>query len=376
MRRYAAASHFWRALPIGLADWAWQRRGRLLLARASREVPAYGALLRVFSEPGLGDSLCLATSRRSYVEVYPLEQRARRGWQRQIISFDPSGASVPDCPLPPAGCSSAWPRARDELHVLRQHLVGLLSEWFDIIHRRSLLVLALPEGGGSSRARISQALQSAIAIRRLPVTVVDVAAAGEGATPSQASGRTDWQTLLRHVVGCEQVVLLADPASAAAHAAALARLPVRAGLMVLGPYPAGLVSSLPSQVLTCSVLGADGAGPLIAAETKLSRQLSTLCRANPALSEYFVPDGGAKAFYQALPRGPWLEQADDDLLVTSWGAVPLIRYRLGWRGRLVAYPRLCHVLAREKILPLRQFRRLTRVGSPCWKLPLIAISSC
>jgi hypothetical protein len=265
------------------------------------------------------------------------------------------------------------------LQILRQHLIGLLTEWFDITRRRTLLVLALPEGGWSSRPRISQALQSAVAASRLPVTVADLADTRGGTSSAvpvapQAAPQATLQTAIRHAVGCEQAILLADPAGARTHAAALGQLSIRTGLMVFGPCPDSPSTAQSSQVQTCSVLGADEVGPLIASETSLSRLLLSLCRTNPALSECLLPDTCPLAFYQALPCGPWLEQAGNDLLATSWGAAPVIRYRLGWSARLIPYSRLCDVLSREKVLPSRQLKRLTRIGSPCWKLPLIAMS--
>jgi hypothetical protein len=263
------------------------------------------------------------------------------------------------------------------LRILRQHLIGLLTEWFDIKGRRTLLVLALPEHGWSGHPRISQALQSAVAASRLPVTITDLADTRTDAAPAAAppaAPRTALQTILRHAVGCEQMILLTDPAGATTHAAALGQLSIRSGLVVFGSCPDGLLAALPSRIPSCSVLGADEVGPLIASETPLSRLLLTLCRANRALSECLLPDASPLAFYQPLPRGPWLEQAGDDLLATSWGAAPVIRYRLDWSARLIRYSRVCDVLSREKVLPSRQLKRLTRVESHCWKLPLIAVS--
>ena len=90
---YAVASHCWRAIPVRLAEWAWQRRGRSLIERAARSVPAYSRLLRIFSQPAdpNDDTPRLETCRRSYVEVFPLEQRCRQGWQRDAVSFEPFG---------------------------------------------------------------------------------------------------------------------------------------------------------------------------------------------------------------------------------------------------------------------------------------------
>ena len=57
--------------------------------------------------------------------------------------------------------------------ILRQQLVSLLSGWFDARHRRTLLVLALPEEGWSSRRRIGRALQEALGLGHLRASVLD-----------------------------------------------------------------------------------------------------------------------------------------------------------------------------------------------------------
>jgi hypothetical protein len=331
------------------------------------------------------DHLPLETSRRSYVQVFPLEQRGRRGWQRQVVSFDPPGGDGVDDRAPepavlrspcqrvtvsPCQALEGWPRARDELGMLRQHLIGLLDSWFDISRRRTLLVLALPESGWSSRHRISQALQSAIASSRLPITVTDLTEARPAPAP------TARETIIRLSTGFEQCIVLADSAGAATHAASMTQLAMRSGLVIFGPRPDAVSAALPPSVPIYSVLGADEVGPLIAAETPLSRLLLDLCRTHPSLPNRLQQDAfPLAAIYQPLPRGPWLEQAGDDLLVTSWGAAPVVRYRLGWQGRIISYPHLCDVLSRERALPLRQIKRLTRVESPCWKLPLIVMAS-
>jgi hypothetical protein len=145
---------------------------------------------------------------------------------------------------------------------------------------------------------------------------------------------------------------------------------------MFGPRPDASFAAVSPDIPTCSVLGADEVGPLIAVETPLSRLLLDLCRTHPSLPNCLLPKGfHPAAMYQPLPRGPWLEQAGSDLLVTSWGAAPIVRYRLGWRARILSYSHLCDMLSRERVLPLRQMKRLTRIESPCWKLPLIALAS-
>ena len=238
MFTYAATSHYWRAIPVQLAEWAWRRRGRSLIERAARSVPAYGGLLRIFGQPAIGipasDVPALQTCRRSYVQVFPLEQRCRRGWQKQAVSFDAAGTD-----------GEGWPRGRDELCILREQLVSLLRGWFDARQRRTLLVLALPEAGWSSRRRIGQALQEALGLGHLQASVLDCSE-GAGASPASVH---------RLAGGFEQCVVLANPASAVLQALWLANYKGRSGLVSFGPLPAGVAAGLGREIQTCSVLG-------------------------------------------------------------------------------------------------------------------------
>jgi hypothetical protein len=363
---YEAASHCWRVMPLQLAEWAWRRRGRSLIRRIARSVPAYGHLLRVFGgSPAIGSSpghiAPPQTCRRSYVQVFPLQQRCRKGWRPQATTFDAMPANSG------TGLQGAWPRQRDERRILRQQLVSLLVDNFSAARRRTLLVLALPEGGWSGRRRIGQALHEAIGLGRLPVSLIEPDEPGADVSmPALHLGK-----------GFEQCIVMATPASAVVQALWLANCKGRTGLVSLGPLPTGVAAALPREIRVCSVLGADEVAPLIALQTPLARMVLDVCRTDPTLCRRLL--GGAEpplAIYQPLPRGPWIEHDNGYLLVSSWGAAPVARYRLGWRGQVVPFARACDVLRQPNALPpAGQIRRLTAVGSACWKLPLVALDA-
>ena len=390
MFTYAAASHYWRVIPTAMAAWAWQRRGRSLIERTVRNVPAYGGLVRIFSQPTGGtpvseDMPRLQTCRRSYVQVFPLDQRCRRGWQRDAVSFElladaaeaqSRANTLPhdSTPLPqrhhvtasPYQPSDGWPRGRDELGILREQLVSLLSGWFDARRRRTLLVLALPEAGWSSRRRIGQALQEALGSGQLQASLFDWSEAA-GTTPASVQ---------RLASGFEQCVVLADPTSVVLQALWLADRKGLSGLVSFGPLPDGVLAGLGQEIPACSVLGADEVGPLIAMETPLSRTVLSACQANRSLREQLLPEGFRPAgMYQPFPRGPWVEQGAGQVLVSSWGVSPVAGYGLGWRGEVLSFSRVCQALRREEALPARQIRRLTRVLSTGWKLPLVVLGA-
>ena len=106
----------------------------------------------------------------------------------------------------------------------------------------------------------------------------------------------------RLAVGFEQCVVLAEPTSAILQALWLANHKGRSGLVSFGPLPADVVAGLGREFPTCSVLGADEVGPLIAVETPLSRTVLNACRVDPSLREQLLPDGFVPAgIYQPFP---------------------------------------------------------------------------
>jgi hypothetical protein len=363
---YAAASHFWRVVPLQLADWAWRRRGCSLIGRIARSVPAYAQLLRILGGNAAAGSSGEATPRlqtcvRSYVQVFPLQQRCRKGWRPDATTFDAVSSDAGA-----AGLEGVWPRQRDERRTLREQLVGLLRDRFDAARRRTLLVLALPEGGWSGRRRISQALHQAIDGGGLHASLLEPDQAGADISPAAMRLAKDF----------EQCIVLATPTSAVVQALWLADCKGRTGLISLGPLPTAVSAALPREMRACSALGADEVTPLIAVETSLARAVADACRNDPSFCGQLLGAGAPPpSMYQPLPRGPWLEDDNGYLLVSNWGAAPVVRYRLGWRGRVLPFTRVCDLLRRHKVLPAGQIRRLTGVGSACWKLPLVALDA-
>lgn len=351
MWRYALASQFWRTIPTWHAQRAWQRRSQWILARAASHVPAWRQLVRVFAAPaGPSTTLpLLQTSRSSYLEMFPLAQRCQEGPRGQPATFDPAEAGQP-----------SWPRSASETAILREQLVDVLNTCFDAASRRTLLAMALPEEGWSASRRIGQALHEAIGRGRLRGSLVDLA---DAARPDTSL-----------VGNCEQCVVLCSPQHAVRHATQLARTASRSGLVVFGPLPPAATAALPPELEVCSVWGIDETGPLLGMQTPLARLLSDASSRDPALCRALTGSAGRLAgIYQPFPLGPSIDQAKDDLLVSSWGAAPLIRYRLGQPGRVMPFQQACHWLAQAKVRPTRQVRRLMRMGSPCWKLPLVLL---
>ncbi len=357
MLRYTAASRFWRMIPAGLSDRVWHRRGWSLLQRAARWVPAYGQLLEIFQgQPGPSAAAGrhthrLQTCRHSYVDVYPLRYRCCSGWQSEAITFDPDPCS--GAPPGAAGHHSNWPRSRYELSILRQQLVGLLSGWFDARRRRTLLVLDLPAAGWAGAPRIGRALQEAIGLGHLSATLVD------------RDSQDDDRGLARLADAFQQCIVLTRPGDVAERVDWLASQQVRSGIVCFGPPVSGFAAGAAGDVAVCSVLGADEVGPLIAAETPLSRLAAAAMRMEAVNGDA----GRVLGAWQPFPCGPWIEQEGCDLLVSSWGAAPVLRYRLGWCGRIVPFEQIRSVLRGTTAPPGNRLR-----GGAPWKLPLIVLS--
>lgn len=366
MYRYALASQFWRVIPAGWAQGAWQRRGQRMVTRAAGAVPAYRTLLLAFGGrpaptgsgvAGAHRPLMVQTSPASYVQVFPAEQRGRRGWERQVVSFDP---------LAPQGHrNDAWPRASDELRTLREQLVGLLSGCFDTRQRRTLLLADLPPSGWSASRRIAQPLQEAIGRGRLRGSLVEV--------PEDLDQVE--QTVRRLGGQFDQCVLLCDPIRATACLNRLAGLTPQTGVVVFGPFSAQQRALVPPDIRMFSVWGIDEVAPLMAMETPLTHLLAEACATQPDLEKTIFPAGRKIiGLYQPFPAGPWLEQVGGTLLVSSWGAFPTIRYRLRQGGTLIGFAEICRLLEQYQVRSRREVRRLRRAGSTCWKLPVIALS--
>lgn len=366
MLRYALASKFWRAVPTWWADRAWQRRSRQVSLQAARLVPAYAKLLHAFQpippqspvqSTQMRECPHLQTSRASYVDVFPAEQRGRLGWQRQVVSFDRLDGQ--------SGHTDSWPRSSDELHALREQLVDLLAIWFDTRQRRSLLLTSLPAAGWCAGRRIAQALHEAIAFGHLRASVVELPA--DPGPPDPA--------IHRLVSQFDQCVLLCQPQDSLRLARQLMETCGRIGVVAFGSISSADRAAMPPGATVCSAWGADEVGPLIALETPLTRMLGEACQSNPDLQQELLPEPRrVMGLYQPFPLGPSIEQDGCHLLVSSWGASPVIRYRLDPAGRLIRFTDICRLLQRFKLQSPRRLRRLTRIGSAYWKLPVVLLT--
>jgi len=364
--RYALASQFWRAIPAWWADRAWQRRGERLLRQAARAVPACSTLLRAFAQPqpGVGvhtpsapqGAALKPTSWRSYVEVFSAEQRSRQGWQRQLATYEPLDRRG----LPTGG----WPRSSDEVRTLREQLVGLLAGWFDARQRRTLLLVDLPAGGWRAGRRIAQALQEAIGLGHLRAGLVDM---------TIDARHSDW-TASRLAGQFDQCVLLCRAEDAARQGQRVIGWSGRAGLLAFGLLPAVQRATLPAELTVCSTWGIDEVGPLIGLETPLSRLICNACGAQGPFRQALLPGSATIAgVYQPFPIGPWIEQHGAEVLVSSWGAAPIVRYGFQQRGRVLLFGEVCQLLRRHEVQSPRGIRGLMRIGSVCWKLPVFVL---
>lgn len=368
MLRYGLASQFWRTVPTGWADRAWRRRGRRLLSRAAQSVPAYAQLLAAFAPlaedvagPGSspGHAQCqLKTSWRNYVEVFAPQERSAADGQHQVVAFDSLAR--------PGATNDSWPRSSAELRTLREQLAGLLSGWFDVRQRRTLLLVHLPEAGWCAGRKIVQALREALSRGQLRGAVIDL---------REMTGRSGQESLaLARQSG--RCVVLCEGAEATRWACGNSRWPAPAGVVAFGPVLPSERAAMPEGTTLCSVWGMDEVGPLIGLETPLTRIVERACESNTNLQRTILPERPATiGLYQPFPIGPWIEQDDRDLLISCWGALPAIRYRSGQCGRLLEFAEVCRQIQRHKALPARQIRQFTRTVSTCWKLPLIQVTN-
>jgi len=359
---YSAASQFWRTIPVRTAEPLWLLRGWSIAWRAARHVEAYRSLRAVLEggspRSGFGGAgpAGPVTGWTSYVQVYPLEQRCCDGRLHRAVLFEPITEQ--------AGRTVYWPRGRSELATLREQLAGLLAGQFAAGTRKTLAVLALPRTGWCSSRRIAWCLQQAAERGRLRVTAIEVAP-----SPSEI------EALLGRLAGrFDQCLLLADAGLVGGMLPRWDSWQGRIGVLLFG-RGAGLAqrdSRRNSKVL--SVWGIDEVGPLIGAETPLSRLVWLACQSDRKLAAAILPEpANLVGFYQALPRGPYVEQSESGLLVSAWQLAPVIRYRTGHAGRVIGFAQAWEQLDRHGWRPAARLRQLARGDARCWKLPLIAL---
>ena len=111
--------------------------------------------------------------------------------------------------------------------------------------------------------------------------------------------------------------------------------------------------------------GASDFGATTATETPLSIRIKRLAMADPALAKtIFGRDGNLPNLFQYHPLSHHIEQSDEKFLVTYWSQIPLVRYNIRDRGRVLPFNQIKGMLAAHGYnfaelcqgLPKRPFR--------------------
>jgi phenylacetate-CoA ligase len=322
-----------------------------LFRRTASTVPAYGRFLAAHgvdaaSVTTAADFLRLPTvDKESYLQRHPLPDLCRNGRIEEcdIVSVS-SGSS---------GRPSMWPRSvTDELHVARR-FEQVLRDGFRAERRTTLAVVCFPLGtwvGGL----FTTACVRHLAAKGYPITTV-----APGNNPVEIL-----RVLPELAPHFDQVVLLGYPP--------FLKGVIDAGLAQGVPWSrysiklvlAGEVFSEEWRTLVAdragiddpihdvaSLYGTADAG-VLGNETPLSVAVRRFLARRPALARDVFGDPRLPTLVQYDPASRLFEVDDGRLLFTADGGVPLIRYRIGDEGGLIAHDALLDVCRSQGFDPV------------------------
>src|SRR3989344_6257736 len=101
---------------------------------------------------------------------------------------------------------------------------------------------------------------------------------------------------------------------------------------------------------------------ILAHETPLSIYIRRKAADKKQLAQALFHDERLPSLFQYHPDLKFFEVQDDQLLFTAEAGIPLIRYRIGDRGGVIAFEEMAHHFANRSMFPVKQF---------LWKLPFV-----
>ncbi|MBX5490570.1 MAG: hypothetical protein IRZ14_05380 [Chloroflexi bacterium] len=301
-------------------------------------VPAYARFLRLAGyDPGrlrgLDDFQRLPlTDHASYLARYPIEQRCREGERPQmhLVMLGP-GASL-------------WPRFPDQDRALLQTYVAMLHEHFRVRERWTLLIVNLAAGAWRAGLLGPELAQRLFAEQRICGTV---------ATPGLSVGDT---LLVVRQLGhhYDQIILVGYPSLLTELLEAGARHGLDWSALNVGLCIGGEPLAEPQRDRLLDWIGKDPerleglfalygsaeVGGLLGYETPLCLLVRRLCARVPALARSLFGGAALATLVQYDPLDHFLETCQGEIVLTTRGGVPLVRYNTHDRGGLLSFEEL------------------------------------
>ncbi len=295
---------------------------RSIARRVIKEVPGYRAFLTQKETPfDTPFSKLPLIDKTSYLSQVPFHQLTGGDFDQTFHIFSSSGSS---------GHPFYWPQLKESHLASSERLRTFLENIFSVHEKRTLAIVGLALGSWIGGDHFSWLLKS-VAIRTpYPLAVF--------------SPGNKHQEIINMLLNADPFVdqfILACCPSAIAHIILRAEqagqsLPLhKMRFIVIGePFPETLRSHLeerakitPDQPLMLSIYGSADTG-VLSVESPASISLRKLCAAEPGIAAELGFNSVIPHFFHQVDPAAYLEAVENQLCVTKWQGIPLVRYNL------------------------------------------------
>ena len=302
--------------------------------RAIREVKAYKAFLesRKIATGTPLDALPVQ-DKASYMQSYPFADLLGGDFADTFTIFRSAGS---------AGHSFYWPQLKSSYTGSSAQLRALLENLFLIDQKKTMAIVGLALGSWIGGDVLSWALKDVSVSSSYPFAVF-----------SPGSKHDEIIAMLTAAEGMVEQFLLVCCPSAIAHLVSRAselghRLPLeKMRYLVIGEaFPEQLRTDLgvrarckPGETLMASVYGSADTG-VLGFELPASIMLRKLCISDPRVADALGITGVTPHFFHHADPHAFLEDVGEELCVSKWQGIPLIRYNLHDRAKLFEWPEI------------------------------------
>jgi len=333
--RFGEAGDTLRQQSIGSLQQAYK-----LVRRARNTIPAYQRHLAINPDIVNQWGSVPLLDKANYIQRNNLADLLGQDYEQTYAIFRSSGSS---------GKATYWPQLKSSDNLSARALQAYLEACFSVHKKRTLVVVGLSLGSWIGGEHLAAQLKQAALMVPYPLTIF-------------APGN-HYDEILEIVGKAEQFfdqIILAVCPSAIGHMLLLAQersisLPLnKMKYLVLGEafpesFRQGLQQRsglLASEPIMFSMYGSADTGAL-GVESLYSVALRQLLLESPALREKFGIIGVVPHLFHACAPDAYLETVNEELIVTRWQGIPLLRYNLHDRVELYSWK-----ITRQTVLAL------------------------